>query len=351
MADALQAAFEAIDKYVVDHSHEPLAGDLVQVAKAKGLMFGYDHRWSSSGWRSVEVKQTFSLPIINPETSRSSRTYKFGGEQDGIVSFNGKNYLLEHKTSSEDISKADAPYWRRLEIDAQVSGYVLAEWQNGRKLEGTLYDVIRKPGIKPKQITKELAKEMQHSGTYYDAKVDTILGQGDIELPEHYQHRLEAETIDSELADWYFQRKVIYRMDNQMLEFAHELWQTADEIRLAALNDRHFRNSGACLAYNRACEYLGICSGHDNPDSGKWSRKAQIHEELETVDGDGRDLLTVSRMQCFRQCRRKHYYRYEMGIKSTKEEAEALFFGSMMHAGLAAWWLCQTPQPEVLQNV
>lgn len=36
------------------------------------------------------------------------------------------------------------------QIGTQISGYLLANWLQGWKLTGVLYDVIRKPEIRPK---------------------------------------------------------------------------------------------------------------------------------------------------------------------------------------------------------
>ncbi|KKM14628.1 hypothetical protein LCGC14_1704150, partial [marine sediment metagenome] len=64
-----------------------------------------------------------------------------------------------------------------------------------------------------------------------------------------------------------------------------ELWALTKTVvsarRYANQPDRlPLRHSGACMNYGRACEYLGICSGYDTPESNKWRRRAQIHEEL-----------------------------------------------------------------------
>ena len=78
----------------------------------------------------------------------------------------------------------------------------------------------------------------------------------------------------------------------------------------------------------------------DRPDSGKWVKKECVHEELEgSIQGDGRDLLTTSRMRCFQTCHKKAYYEYELGItRWDQEEREVLVFGTLWHQALAAWW-------------
>lgn len=44
-------------------------------------------------------------------------------------------------------------------------------------------------------------------------------------------------------------------------------------------------------------------------------------------------LLTNSRAECFKKCRRRHWYEYEMGLRPI-EDARALRMGSAFHAGL-----------------
>lgn len=50
------------------------------------------------------------------------------------------------------------------------------------------------------------------------------------------------------------------------------------------------------------------------------------------------NLITNSRLKAFRACPRLHDLRYVQGIRPL-EDAEALAFGTAMHAGLEAWWL------------
>jgi hypothetical protein len=49
-------------------------------------------------------------------------------------------------------------------------------------------------------------------------------------------------------------------------------------------------------------------------------------------------LLTASRVACWSRCPRQHHYRYDLGARPVCEDAEALRFGTRIHAGLEAWW-------------
>lgn len=321
--------------------------DPLLAAKVRGLMVGYDAKWANQQWNVVSVEEQFLLPIVNPESLRQSRTYKHAGKVDGIIELNDRTYLLEHKTCSEDITRPDAPYWRRLTIDAQVSGYVLAYWQMGRKLDGTMYDVIRKPGIRPKQLTKaEMTSALMHD-THYGQPVSREdkrrLISDNIESPAMFSARLAADTL--ERPDWYFQRRSVPRLDQELADYSLELWETADEIRLAKASGRHFRNPGACMNYGTPCKFLGICSGHEDIDGGRWGRKTNVHSEL-NLNGNGLDVLTNTSMQMFKTCRRKFHYEYELGLqREDAEDSEALVFGDLMHRALAAWWLMPDSVP------
>lgn len=344
MSKALQAAFDAIDQ------HQPESDDDGTIAaKAKGLMVGYDARWSDQSWYALDIEQTVVLPVINPETGRSSRTWRQAGKQDGIVGFGEKRYLLEHKTCSEEIADPNAPYWKRLAIDAQVSSYMLQKWQGGEKLSGCLYDVIRKPGIRPKSLSKPARQGIVATAEYCGRKVspeiqNSVAKGQDRECAELYFARLAADTMDR--PEYYFSRRSVPRLDGELVEWADELWDVAKDIQDARKRDRHYRNSQSCMLYGTPCQYLGICSGHDHTESDTWQRRESIHSELEGIQ-DEQDVLTYSRVRCFQTCRRKHYYRYELGIeRADQEEKASLVFGSLLHEALAAWWSCFVPEKE-----
>lgn len=334
---ALDAALEAVDRCIPEPREEDAA---IIRAKIRGLLRGYDARWGNAGWETVSTEEEFHLPLVNPETGRESRTFTHAGKYDGIVRWpaSGRLLLLEHKTTTDDITDPNAPYWRRLQIDSQVSHYMLANWQSGRKLDGTLYDVLKKPTIRPKDISKADQKLLVTWGTYCGQEVPLHLRDLTRENAELYEIRLYADTL--ERPDFYFGRRPVNRMDQEIAEFSGELWDIAQALIHARNTNSNFKNDNSCLAYGSACEYLGVCSGIDSFESGRWARAESVHSELEGV-GDGRSVLTHSRLKCFQLCRRKHFNRYEIGMKRVDEEdREALFFGHVMHESLRVWFDC-----------
>jgi hypothetical protein len=346
----LKASLDAIAQAV---GRSPEAKELA--AKAWGLMIGYHARWARSAWSAVAVQAGFQLPIINPATGRRSRTFSQAGRCEGIVSRRAEHFLLESKTAGEDIDRPDAPFWRRLAVDTRAGTYALARRQLGRPVAGVLYDVLRRPHLRPRVIPKGTPKraerdtvgtrlELQRRNTYFGWPVDQreqgrVLGGDGRETARLYGLRIVADTLRR--PDWYFQRRILKRSKGQLTRHARELWETAVEIRLARRAGRHYANSQACMAYHTPCPYLPICSGRDTPHSDRWHTAQSIHPELagELADVDEQEVLTPSRIQCFNLCRRRHYFRYELRIVPVGQPAsEALRLGRVIRQALAAWW-------------
>jgi hypothetical protein len=324
-------------------------------AKIIGLLIGYHARWSSEPLETVAAELEFrDVPIINPDTGSKSRTFTQAGKLDGVVRSPRGKFMIEHKTSGEDIEDQSGPYWQRLAIDSQISMYSLAHWQDDSRLDGCIYDVIRKPTIHPKLIPagseKKTAEEnvgtlreiIDYSQYYgfditefeHNEAVITVVNKSKFkETPELYSRRVAIDCLQR--PNRYYQRQTITRHDWKLEAWAHDLWNITQVILLERrLSGLPRQNTRACFDYSRPCAYLGICSGHDEPDSNNWENRKR-HMEL---DDDGLDVLTNSRIGCYNTCPRKHYYRYELSIQRRDEEqSEALFFGSAFHLALEAW--------------
>lgn len=341
MNNQLEAGLNAINSAVADTLD--YTTDLV-AAKCRALLRGYHARFADSNvYRPIEVEQMTVAPLCNPATQARSKTFQLAGRLD-VLAYDQTNRLvvIDHKTTSQDVSDIDAPYWRQLRVEAQPSHYMLLQWLNGRKCDVAMWDVVRKPSISPKKLSKADRASAVSMHEYFGRQLSEVtlrrLLEDERETPEMYEARLTHDCTN-ERPDWYFQRRPVPRLDGDLLEQAQELWDYSQEIILARRHNRHGKNDGACMAYNSPCRYLGICSGYDTPESDAWQRKANVHGELPELEGDGRDVLTYSRLRCFKTCRRKHFYQYELGIeKQDEEEREALVFGHVWHEGLRGWW-------------
>lgn len=332
---ALNAALDAIASHCTD---------AVMAAKLRALMRGYAVRWAQDDYQVAAVESFVRSDMYNPESKRTSRTFQLAGKMDvNVADHTGLTVLIDHKTTSDDIEDPMSSYWKQLVIEGQANHYMLLEWLNGRKVDYALWDVVRKPSISPRQITKAEQKELTISGTYFGSsfvleEVTAALELGR-ETPALYEARLADDCLVQRPLR-YFQRRRLPRLDAEIAEYAQELWEHGQEIIEARRKERWMRNSGACMNYGSACRFLDICSGHDTPDSDRWAQKKWMHPELVQIEGlDGRGLLTNSRIRSFQTCRRKHYYEFELGIERVEaEDKESLIFGDLWHKAQEAYW-------------
>jgi hypothetical protein len=133
---------------------------------------------------------------------------------------NGQNFVVEHKTTSEDIQPGSV-YWRRIvTTDPQVSMYRAA-------FPGAivLYDVIRKPNIRQKK---------DESNDRFFARCLETMG----ESPRRY-----------------FQRANVVRMQSEDASFESDIVQV-DRLRRRTEQPR---NPDACFAYGSRCGYWSVC--------------------------------------------------------------------------------------------
>jgi hypothetical protein len=325
--------------------------DQLMAAKVRGLLCGYDAQWADSDLVTHSVEEMLEGRVWNPATGRETRSYRVAGKLDWRgTDGQERAVIMDHKTCSEDIEDPNATYWRQLVIEGQLSHYMLLEWQNGRKVDTAVWDVVRKPDIRPRKLTRAEVQSIAMTRVWFGHNLDFdevfAAQKTERETLEMYAARLAYDcTVER---PWrYFQRRSIPRLDAEIVEYANDLWDHAQDMISAYRHGRRPRNSGACMNYGVPCAFLGICSGHDTPTSDRWRKKKQVHSELPIVDSDGRSVLTSSRIKCFQQCRRKHYYQYELGIeRAEQEDSEALAFGTAWHRALEVYFNVQKEQND-----
>ena len=300
--------------------------------------------------------------VVNPATGAKSRTFFHASKLDGLAfdRFSNETIIIEHKSTGEDLGDG-SPYWRKLTIDSQVSKYVLSMRQSGRpELSAVLYDVVKKPTTGPKRVVAKLVRDAAESGTYYGFEIPAdelatlresyeagkgknggFSGKYD-ETMTLYGLRLRRLVSDDPAA--FFQRRLIVRTDEEVLEYAAELWQLAKELRESRKAGVAPRNTSNCSQYGRLCEYFPICTGERSAGDDLYQLSDFVHSEIEgaaverSANG-GRDCLTNSRLTMFQSCRQREKLRYEDGLrKATDEDSVALQWGTLFHDLMETVW-------------
>lgn len=221
------------------------------------LVDGYVDRWGDSRHRAVAVEVPFHLELgaTNPPAT-------FSGKIDRVVKdATGTLFVLETKTTSDSLD-ADSDYWLRLRVDTQISGYILAARELGHNVQSVIYDVIRKPGIRPRNKPTP-------------------------ESLEDFAARLRADITSR--PHFYFARREIPRLEVDLSDFHRELFRIAADIAESAASGVWYRNTAACVHPYR-CEYFNLCTNGFNPDDGAlpsgFTIADDLHPELASASSD-----------------------------------------------------------------
>ncbi len=278
------------------------------------LLNGYFWRWKEmdKGIETIASEMQFELPITNPETGRSSRTYTVAGKVDGIIRLaDGRRALIEHKTCghNKDISPT-SDLWKQLRIDSQISLYMNSVNQMGYDVEVIVYDVIRKPGISPKKLTQADTKAFIETGEYcgqmfevLEAReplpgctrfvVDEVAAESEPgkkegtftirETPDMYAVRLRQDIGDR--PDFYFVRREIPRTKYDLEESRQDVWHMAKLLGDCTRHGRWPRNSGQCTLFGR-CPYFDLCTDGFDPETvpAGFIKVDNVHQELELTN-------------------------------------------------------------------
>lgn len=255
--------------------------DEMAAATLAGLLHGYTQRYALDG--SVEVlhrEVEFETPIDG------SRTFKAAGKIDGLGRMaDGRLCLVEHKTTSASL-EPDSDYWLRLRADTQILMYVSAARALGWDLSTVIYDVTRKPAIQPRaipmldsegrKIVLDAAGErvLKADGSPRESadatKGYTMQTRG--ETPAEFGDRLSRDAM--ERPDWYFCRREVPVMDDDLAEFADLRVQVGKMILDRRAQQRRLDAARPERAWPRhvngmqcpGCEYAGFCLQNSVPD-------------------------------------------------------------------------------------
>lgn len=275
----------------------PDTGDEFRNVTLRELFEGYVRRWIDEDlekYETVGAEVYFEAPLMNPETGGLSKTWKLAGKIDAIARerSTGKIVIIEHKTTSQDIGPG-SEYWRKIPIDGQVSGYYVGAQVNGYEAQDCVYDVIRKPGIRPssavpvldenglKIVVDEVTGEriMKKDGTPRQSAGEGMKLLTREELPEEYAVRLRDDIYAR--PDYYYARLNVARSSDDLAEYLFDMWAVGREIADAERMGRFSRNPNSCSMYG-TCEYFDVCTGCASIDDVTLFRTAEApNEELQ----------------------------------------------------------------------
>lgn len=235
------AVHEELFHWHMHRQSRPIEDNLIDF-----MMFKYRETWADEDFTVLGLELEIDGPVINPITCEKSDTFWFRGKKDGLISFNGNLFVLEHKTAS--IIKN---YIESLWADRQILHYCnYTEWTLNEPVRGVLYNIL----VKPYPTVKNLA-------------------------------------------DWYakesrFRREYLYFGPDDYDRASLTLFQICKMLDYCEETGQWIQNTKNCYAFNRPCEYLRICKSNDNPaviDAYYEHRKP--HEELTAKSQEDNDLL------------------------------------------------------------
>lgn len=242
-------------------------------ARARAMLVGYDARWSGSDLQAIAIEARFETALINPLSDAESKTWRLAGKLDLVARDSaGRNWIVEHKTSSESLEPGGT-YWRRLRMDTQVSTYFDGAAALGHDVAGCIYDVLAKPAQRPLKATPVEARKYRKDGALYATQRETD------ETVEEYEARV-MEAIAEKPED-FFVRIEVPRLESELHEARVDRWQQAVRMREDERLGRAPRNPDACMRGSKPCPFFDVCSGVATlEDNAAFERVQDVNPEL-----------------------------------------------------------------------
>ncbi len=246
--------------------------DPFELVDAEELMRGYDAMWGDSPLEALAVEEEFRTALVNPETGSASKTFELAGKIDVVARDTGRDVLVEHKSSGEDISQG-SPYWARLRMDGQISGYFRGAEALGYRPEACIYDVIGKISLKPYKATPTDKRKYKATGELYANQRDKD------ETPEEYRVRVNEKICEN--PDAHYQRGTVIRLEEEMRAYDLETWQEATQLRESMRLGIAPRNPENCVRFGSVCGFFDVCSGSASLDDAERFKKLEwVYPEL-----------------------------------------------------------------------
>lgn len=242
---------------------------LLEATRCNLMICGYFNFWESqrSKWKTLPggVEKVIQLGL--------DHDLVLAGKVDALARYeDGRLFMIEHKTSSDDVESTGSDYWQRLALDSQIDTYQhVLEKEFGEPVS-ILYDVLKKIGTAPK-MKKAVRKRKDETDEDLEKRK-----AAERETLAEFGSRILIEMTKA--GEQWFVRREITRLDDQRAEHIVERDHTLAAM-FAPGRDVYPRNDGACMARFGTCPFLGVCAGTATLDDPKFARLDDIHPELE----------------------------------------------------------------------
>lgn len=257
-----------------------------ELEMVRQLLWGYDRRYQDEQIKVTGVEKEYRAPLINPDSGKESRLWLLAGKIDLNIMLNDRDGIMEHKSTSEDMSP-ESTYWDNLAIDGQISGYYIGSVRLGYEPMETLYDVALRPQQRPYKATPFEKRKFTKDGNLYANQ------RASDETVNEFGARIA--TAIKESPEKYFQRRTVSRIDLDLVEYLFDMWACATAIRAMELASSKRaerpevcwpRNPRACHTFGE-CPYFCVCSNVGGLDNPEMFRKVEWpHEELTQNEGE-----------------------------------------------------------------
>lgn len=196
----------------------------------RAMLIGYILKYDPTEFSDIQAEAEFCICIHEEPGLR----VWIAGKRDGLWKKDGKWWLLENKTFSDNDFER---YKKKLKLDIQSTLYILAtEIELQETIYGVFYNCARKPLLKQ--------RESESEKQYYERLKLDYVNRGD---------------------DFYFKRLWIHRDEDEKKELFDEIIEIARDLRRKREDGTWYRNTNSCVQYG-TCPYLGICMNKPNED-------------------------------------------------------------------------------------
>lgn len=224
----------------------------------RAMLLGYHALYQRPHLRDVRVSVPFRTSIGGVEVV---------GELDAIGEDDAGSVIVEHKTTTSDITPG-SQWWReKVHTDPQASTYAWAF--PGARI---LFDVLHVPDQEQFRATPEDKRKYtkptkSEPSRLYASQRDTD------ETDNEYVARILADMSDK--PEKYFHRAYVVRLDSEREAFASDVAELS-EAMWNPLKTRP-RNPRACFAYGRECPFFAAC--WQGKDIESYPQREQNHSE------------------------------------------------------------------------